>query len=240
MVRPWQALDKKLWNFKLATFNIKAIFVLAALLLIVTILTLLCIVVPLILTKDKQILKGSAPHLIYFAMIGFGFMFIEISQMQRLSLFLGHPVYGLSVVLFTLLLSSGLGSGACGSIHLDNLRRQGKGRFLALIVLLVAYGFFTTTITERFQSLDTPARILISVALLAPLGFLMGMAFPLGMLRASVHRKALTPWLWGINGATSVFASVLAVILAISFGVPASYWTGLACYLVALAAFLAV
>jgi hypothetical protein len=240
MVRPWQALDKNLWNFKLATFNIKAIFVLAALLLIVTLLTSLCIVVPLSLTKDKQILKGSLPHLTYFAMIGFGFMFIEISQMQRLSLFLGHPVYGLSVVLFTLLLSSGLGSFACGSIGIDHLRAQGKVRLLLLIAMLIGYGLFTTTITERFQSLDTPARILISIALLAPLGFLMGMAFPLGMLRASAARKALTPWLWGINGATSVFASVLAVILAISFGVPASYWTGLACYLIALAAFLAV
>jgi hypothetical protein len=86
---------------------------------------------------------------------------------------------------------------------------------------------------------DTPVRIFISMVVLTPMGFFMGMAFPLGMRLAAARSSALTPWLWGINGATSVYASVLAVIVAISFGVSASYWTGLACYLTAFAAFCA-
>ena len=73
-------------------------------------LTALCIVAPLVVRTRPGSLAGGTPFLIFFAAIGTGFMLIEISQLQRLSIFLGHPIYGLSVVLFALLLSSGLGS----------------------------------------------------------------------------------------------------------------------------------
>jgi hypothetical protein len=81
-------------------------------------------------------------------------------------------------------------------------------------------------------------RILVAIAILFPLGLFMGMAFPLGMKMASIRSASLTPWLWGINGATSVCASVLAVAIALGFGISASFWTGVSCYIVAFVAFL--
>ena len=98
---------KSSFKFSDLDHNFKAVFTLAALLVIVLILTILCIILPLFFKSKNSNLKGSLFYLIYFASIGFGFMFIEISQMQRLIVFLGHPIYGLSVVLFSLLLSSG-------------------------------------------------------------------------------------------------------------------------------------
>ena len=80
-------------------------------------------------------------------------------------------------------------------------------------------------------------RIAASAALLAVMGAFMGMAFPLGMRLAMASRAELGPWLWGVNGATSVLASVLAVVIAMAAGISASFWTGVAAYVVAVASF---
>lgn len=188
-------------------------------------------------TKDKKILRAQYSLLIYFAAIGMGFMFIEISQMQRLTIFLGHPVYGLSVVLFTLLLSCGIGSFLSGSKEEGRTKYGGIARLSMLALTVAALGSATPTLIQHFQGWGAPARILLSVGLLSPMGIFMGMAFPLGMRLSATHSETLTPWLWGINGAASVYASVLSVIIAISFGVSASFWTGLGCYAIAWASF---
>ena len=240
MVRPWQAFDKKLWNYKLVTFNMKAIFVLGALMLIVAVLTLLCIFIPLGLTAKRTPLEEAGPLFIYFAAIGLGFMFIEISMMQRLIVFLGHPVYGLTVVLFTLLLASSLGSYAVGRQKDSGHRRQGRTRLGLLLGVLGATGLVVVPVIERFQTAITPVRLFAAAALLAPPGVFMGMAFPLGMKAASRRAASLTPWFWGINGAASVCASVLAVVVALSVGISASYWTGFACYMGACVSFVIV
>src|SRR5262249_62323814 len=90
---------------------------LGGLLVVVGVLTALCIVVPLAMTTDRSDLRGSLPLLVFFASIGFGFMFVEISQLQRLIVFLGHPTYSLSVVLFSLLVSSGVGAYLSGMVE---------------------------------------------------------------------------------------------------------------------------
>jgi hypothetical protein len=88
-------------------------------------------------------------------------------------------------------------------------------------------------VIRTFGASTTPARIAVAIGLLLPIGFLMGMAFPLGMRAASDRTSVLTPWLWGINGATSVCASVIAVAISLHWGIAASFWTGVACYVVA-------
>ena len=93
-------------------------------------------------------------------------------------------------------------------------------------------------LAAHFEGALTPVRILLAVIILSSIGLFMGMAFPLGMRLASLHSTALTPWLWGINGATSVCASVLAVAISMAWGISATFWTGLACYAVATASFL--
>lgn len=234
MLRFKDLFNPNLW--KQQNINLKAVFVLGVLLFTVTCLTFLCIIVPLILTTNRGTLRGALPLFMFFAAIGFGFMLVEISQMQRLNIFLGHPTYGLSVVLFALLLSSGLGSYLTRKI--GNPGSSGSANLLLfLLCTLFLFGIITPYAITSFQSSTTMIRIFIATGILSPIGLFMGMAFPLGMKMASTRSTSLTPWLWGINGATSVCASVLAVAIALNSGISASFWSGFLCYFVSLIAF---
>jgi predicted membrane-bound spermidine synthase len=238
MLRLKDVFNPSLWAQGVMSANSMAINILGWLLITVSILTLLCILIPLMLTIRTAPLAGAMPLLLYFASIGLAFMFIEISQMQRLIVFLGHPVYGLSVVLFTLLLASGLGSfttnNLAGKIDMRKLTSDSAlTRFVGLLSMLIVFGLATPLAVESFASAETWLRVLVAVVILFPLGLFMGMAFPIGMIAAGKNREALTPWLWGVNGATSVCASVLAVAIALSFGISATFWTGFVCYALA-------
>ena len=215
----------------------RAVYILGILLIIVTSLTVLCILCPLILTTTKATLKGTSPLFIFFACIGFGFMLVEISQMQRLIIFLGHPTYSLSVVLFSLLVSSGLGSYLTQKIEIPGMTGAAIRRLLLLLCVLVIFGIFTEHFMSTFQQSATIIRILVASGILFPIGLFMGMAFPLGMKIASAKTDSLTPWLWGINGATSVCASVLAVAIALNAGISSSFWTGFFCYTIGVISF---
>jgi len=182
-------------------------------------------------------LGGALPLSIFFAAIGFGFMLVEISQMQRLIIFLGHPTYGLSVVLFALLLSSGLGSYSTQRMRNLGMRGSSILRLSLLLCALIIFAELMPYAFSAFQGSTAIVRILVATGILFPLGLFMGMAFPLGMKVASTKSAPLTPWLWGINGATSVCASVLAVVIALTSSISASFWTGFSCYVVALIAF---
>jgi hypothetical protein len=185
------------------------------------------IVAPFVRLAKRIPLAVLTPPVTYFCAIGMGFMLIEISQMQRLMVFLGHPVYGLAVVLFTILLFSGLGSTTVGSHE----PRPGAviARAVALLTTLTVAGLLTPWLTTSARSAATDMRILMSVLLLAPPAFCMGMMFPLGL---SVWRRhsELLPFFWSANGITSMFASVLGMALSITFGIANTYATGVAFY----------
>jgi hypothetical protein len=104
------------------------------------------------------------------------------------------------------------------------------------VALLLAFGFATPLAIDRFESATTLVRIVTAALLLIPVGFLMGMPFPIGMKLASLRPQAPTAFLWGINGAMSVCASVLAVVIAVSWGISAAFWAGCVSYAVASAA----
>ena len=193
--------------------------------------TIICVAVPL-RTLSRESLRGAWPHFIYFAAIGFGFMLVEISQMQRLIVFLGHPTYALSVVLFALLLSSGLGSYSTRWFDASAVTR-----LLLLLLAMVCFGLLTTRATQGFASAVTPMRIVIAIGIIFPLGFFMGMAFPLGLKLAARQADDLTPAFWGINGASSICGSVLAVAIAMNAGISSTFWTGFACYIAAFLAY---
>ena len=213
-----------------------AAVVLAALLLTVIALTLTCIVLPLALSRTK-LQRADGAFLGFFAAIGVGFMLIEVSMLQRLIVFLGHPVYSLSVILFVLLISGGVGSYLSSRIPDDRLAMLGTRAIAVLTIVLALTGFAAQAVIPAFTAAETPTRIAVSAALLAVMGLFMGTAFPLGMRVAMKSRPALAPWLWGVNGATSVLASVLAVVIAMAVGIAASFWTGVASYALAIAAF---
>ena len=215
-----------------------AAVVLAALLFTVAGMTLACIVLPLLLARTR-LGRGDGALFGLFAAIGTGFMLIEVSMLQRLIVFLGHPTYSLSVILFVLLLTGGAGSHLSSRVADDRLREVGIRVLAALTAVLAAVGLATGPLVGYFSDAPTPVRIVVSAALLAPMGVLMGTAFPMGMRRAAASRAELMPWLWAVNGATSVLASVLAVVIAMASGISTSFWAGVACYALALVAYAA-
>ena len=221
------------------THNIKAVATLAVLLAVVTVLTSACIILPLWLTRRRVDFTGTRPVFAFFIAIGLGFMLVETSQMQRLIIALGHPTYGLSVVLFAVLLSSGLGSYVTSGITPENVARTGPPRLVLAVIVLAAFGLATPWAAHAIEPLATGWRVLASVALLFPIGLVMGMAFPIGMTLATTRWSALTPWFWGLNGAASVLASVLSVCIALTWSISTAFWIGWVSYVVALVAFAA-
>lgn len=185
------------------------------------------IIIPLVRLTRRMPLSTLAAPVTYFSAIGMGFMLIEISQMQRLMVFLGHPVYGLSVVLFTILLFSGVGSATVGA-HVPRPSAV-IARVVALLAALVAAGLLTPLVTTWARSEATDIRIVVSVLLLAPPAFCMGTMFPLGLSIWRRHAELL-PFLWSANGITSMFASVLGMALSIEFGIANTYALGVCFY----------
>jgi hypothetical protein len=234
MARLRDSLNPAAWRAAGTDVNLKAVSVLGGLLIFVVVLTAVTILVPILARSGLAAFSGSAlPLTIFFCCIGVGFMLIEISQMQRLIVLLGHPTYSLSVVLFALLVSSGLGSATTRAVPPENAMY----RLVPLVIVLSIVSLCMPYLTPMFQAQSTPVRILASLAVLLPAGFFMGMAFPLGMKRAAIENAPLTPWLWGVNGATSVCASVLAVVIAMAWGISAASWIGVGCYVLAALAF---
>jgi hypothetical protein len=219
------------------TQNTQAVFVLGALFTAVVLLTLLCILLPIRLASASLDIGANLPLLFFFGAIGLGFMLVETSQMQRLIIFLGHPTYALSVVLFALLLSSGIGSLLTQRVNSGALRREGILRLGVLLAVLALFGTLTPALTRALEGANTAVRIAVAAGILFPPGLFMGMAFPIGMKLAGERAPSLTPWLWGINGALSVLASVLTVVIALTWTISAAFWTGVVCYAVALAGF---
>jgi SAM-dependent methyltransferase len=187
------------------------------------------IIVPFARLARRMPLSALTPPVAYFCTIGMGFMLIEISQMQRLMVFLGHPVYGLGVVLFTILIFSGIGSTTVGAHY----PRPGAiaARVVALLTALAVAGLLTPLLITWARSAATDMRILLSVLLLAPPAFCMGMMFPLGLSIWRRHSELL-PFFWSANGITSMFASVLGMALSIEFGIANTYALGVCFYVV--------
>jgi hypothetical protein len=151
----------------------------------------------------------------YFLLIGIAYMFIEIAMIQKFILFLGEPVYAISVILFSVLVSSGLGAYYS--------RRLGKHSdlmpvMLGISAIILLYLALLPVAFDFFIGSGLPVKYAASFVLLFPLGFLMGMPFPTGIKLANKLDKKLVPWAWCVNGCASVTASVAAVIIALSSG----------------------
>jgi SAM-dependent methyltransferase len=174
--------------------------------------------------------------LVYFLAIGFGFMFIEIAFIQKFVLFLSHPLYAVAVVLFAFLLFAGIGSRVSNRLRNGTLRHPIAAVAGAIAVSAALCLGLLPWLFQHSIGLPDAARILISVALIAPLAFFMGMPFPLGLARVEATDARLIPWAWGINGCASVTGAVLATLLAIHVGFTAVVVAALVLYGVAAAA----
>ena len=210
--------------------NLIATLTLAMLVLISVALVASTIVVPLRSTVREAGWQLAISGTVYFALIGVGFMMIEIALLQRMSVFLGHPVYALSVVLFSLILWTGFGSMAS-----ERMRLAGAGRLVAWSVASAAYSFvlpfWLPAVLVDLDGADLLVRAGFCVLVVAPAGFLMGFGFPTGMRLVSAISTGPTPWFWGINGAAGVLAASVAVVTSIAFSIDATLRIGAVCYL---------
>ena len=210
--------------------NLIASIVLVLILLIAAIAVVVTILLPL-----RRAVRGVPTSLFaagttYFALIGAGFMFAEISLLQYFGVFLGHPIYAMSVCLFSLILSTGAGSIVSGWLPLaSRARLAGWGTGVTLYLLTAQAAL--PAIFERMAAQPLPGRVAVALATLLPAGFLMGFGFPTGMALVERIDKHPTPWFWGINGATGVLASVVALMVGMAFGINVTMILAAVCYL---------
>lgn len=200
-------------------------FVLLALLMLGMLAAAALILLPLAARRKGITGQGKAigATLVYFALLGLGYLCVEIPLLQRFILYLGHPAYAMAIVLFALLLFSGLGS----------LLSRRFPLWLVLLLLPLVVGGYALGLPLLFNAtLAAPlgGRMLIAVVALAPPGLLMGMPFPTGLALLGQRPSAPIAWAWGINGAVSVVASILAALLALSLGFSAVLAVGAICY----------
>jgi hypothetical protein len=199
------------------------------------------LILPLALHTGRM--RQSPLSLLYFVAVGLGYIMVEIAFIQRFVLFLGHPTYALTVVIFLLMLSSGAGS-LCSRRWLPRTQLAWMPITLVVLALLVDV-FFLPQGLAAWVGLGFYYRIVISGLLLAPLGFVMGMPFPTGLRALAVgpgvevsgalsDADNAVEWAWAMNAAASVLGSVLAMVIAIQFGLNVTLACGVAAYLLAL------
>ena len=195
---------------------------------------LACVLVLLVpLPSMRQRLASGPPPLLwalFAAGLGAGFMMVEIHLLQRFGLFLGYPTLTLAVALFGLLLGTGAGSLAGGwyrpLAHPRGLGLVGAG--VGLVCYL--YGFLLDGALAGALAWSLPARVGLTLALVAPLGMLLGTCFPACLRLGGSQRAGIVPWLWAVNGFFSVLGSVGAVALGMELGASASLAVGAAAY----------
>ena len=202
-------------------------FMLAALILVA-----LTIVWPA--RRWTQLRQGgsSAPggFILYFVAIGLGFMLAEMGMMQQLSIFLGQPIYSLAVVLAGLILFAGLGSLASDRLACSSVLRSRTPALLSALAL-AAYALVVLPAIHAATSGVLWQRVAVSLALVAPCGFIMGFCFPVGMRWATqLGQEGNLPWMWALNGAASVLASFIATVISTETSIRACVLTGAACY----------
>ena len=210
--------------------NLNSTMVLRQAMIWISIMALVMFMLPFVLGRLGSGERDPLRHLVraslFFAAIGGGFMLFENLLVQRFVLYLGHPSYATTVILATLLIGMGVGSTYAESFGLDRLRRLGLSVPLVLLVLAVAM----PSLFDATLGLPLAVRILISCALLVPTGAMLGLFFPLGMLRFGDNSK---PWFWAINGVFGVVASVMSLALSMELGYSAVGVVAAAVYLVA-------
>lgn len=156
---------------------------------------------------------------IYFSSLGLAFLFIEIALIQKFILFLHHPLYSMTVVLSSFLFFAGVGSRCVPRLLFTNgfrtvaLKSVSGIAIIGVIYLIALENIFALLIGSAIA-----IKVMIAVLLIAPLGFFMGMPFPLALTRLGDQAPALIPWAWGINGCASVISAVLGTLTAIHFG----------------------
>jgi len=210
--------------------------VLLATLAISVVSSIVLILIPLVLFAKQSAKADSSVSriwvLYYFFAIGIAFLMIEIAFMQKFILLLHHPIYSYSAILAIFLLFAGIGSHVSGGL-LNNwsIKAVLLLSCLGIGLIGICYLWLLEPVFEIATTLSMPFKVLLSMLLLGPLAFLMGMPFPTGLSLLSENAEHYIPWAWGINGCASVISASLSTLLAIDLGFNAVIAIGLFLYL---------
>ena len=213
--------------------NLRATVTLVILLMVAAVLVAAIVFGPLVAAGRPSLPVGVWPlSLWYFAAIGTGFMLVQIPLLQRFSVYLGHPTFALAIVLFTMILAAGGGSALS-----DRIRLGSRAMWLTPIAIVLLLGLnivllqpvFDATVGSTFM-----ARTAITVALIAPVSALLGCCFPIGMRLLGSSSQETAAWMWGVNGACGVMASIIAVAISMWIGTRANLLLAAATYLLLL------
>jgi len=232
---------RDLWNFITTTQNASAdykinravplLFGLMGVSIAATALILL--LPPLVLGSRLPREKGILRFLWYFVFIGTGYILIQVALIQKFVLLLGHPTYALTVIIFSMLVSSGMGSFMSRKILKGSDRSLIKA-LLAVFVLVTLLAFVAPIVSEAGIAWPLWAKFIVTGLLIAPVGFAMGMPFPTGLTRLEQRHKPSVRWAWALNAASSVLGSASAIFLAIYLGLRETLLIGGCMYLLAL------
>ena len=213
--------------------------VLLLLLFLAILLAAVFLLLPFLTIRDRwRTFNRKGRSALFFAAIGFGFFFFEITLIQRLVLFLGYPTYSLTVTIASLLIFVGIGAWLSGGVR-ETSNRALPILLVAITALTAFYLFGLTPVTNGLLSLPLAARIPIAFVVLGPLGICLGMFMPLGLgavARLSEFPREYVAWGWAVNGFASVVGSTLTTIFAMSFGFSVVLVLALASYVVAILA----
>ena len=207
--------------------------VLVILLVLVVILSAVLILLPLLWMRvengqEQQATrlsrKGQIRYLLYFALLGLGFLFVEIPLLQRFILYLGQPAYAFAVVVSSLLVAAGLGS------RFLTRRLPLRVAIVVIVVLILLYPLLLPYLFDATLWLPFTGRTAITAVVLFPLGLFLGVPFPKGVLLVGQNAPQLTPWMWAVNGCASVVSAVLAAMIALTWGFSVVLWGAAAAY----------
>jgi len=174
--------------------------------------------------------------LLYFGALGAGFMLIEVSVLQRFVLLLGHPVYSLTVTLFSLLLGTGIGASWSRRLREATLVRSTAIMLIAIAAIGIAVMAVATPLITWAIPFARSTRIVIAVAVLVPIGVALGIPMPAGIRLLRTRAPQMVTWAWGINGALSVVGATLAIFIAMNWGFGVTLIGASTIYLLGLAA----
>lgn len=175
------------------------------------------IVYPLLkLKRSGAQTKGAWGLLTYFFALGIGFIFVEISLIQKYILFIGYPVYSVATIIFSLLIAAGVGSYVSGRFR--NPIASLKVVVICILIMTAMQIFVIPILFKHLLYLSFEMRLALSILFILPAGFFMGMPFPIGLSWVAKNHSSFVPWAWGMNGYATVIGSVLSVILALNFG----------------------
>jgi len=214
--------------------NLAATATLVVLISVLFVLAVATVIVPLsIHSRQQQKAAVARRHVVagalYFSLIGAGFMFLEIALIQKLSLYLSHPVYALGIILFTIIAATGAGSYWSEKLPLTRTPWLFVYPAVMGILILVTNGILRTTIAATME-MGLPVKIALAISVIAPMGVLLGLFFPTGMRLFRPLADDYTPWFWGLNGVFGVLSSTSAVFISIFYGISNNFYIAAGCY----------